>query len=44
MREALEQAGFDPSPSSLRKMIIPREKVRCVRCAVLRCGVALCSV
>ena len=25
--EALEQAGFDPSPASLRKMIIPKDKV-----------------
>ena len=42
MREALEQAGFDPSPSSLRKMIIPREKV----CVALRslCCAALCAV
>jgi hypothetical protein len=27
--EALEQAGFDPSPASLRKMIIPKDKVGC---------------
>ena len=26
--EALEQAGFDPSPASLRKMIIPKDQVR----------------
>ena len=25
--EALEQAGFDPSPASIRKMIIPKDKV-----------------
>lgn len=26
--EALEQAGFDPSPRSLRKMAIPRDKIK----------------
>lgn len=26
--EALEQAGFDPSPASLRKMTIPKDRVR----------------
>ncbi|KAL4419269.1 hypothetical protein ABPG77_004827 [Micractinium sp. CCAP 211/92] len=26
--EALEQAGFDPSPASLRKMAIPRDKIK----------------
>ncbi|PSC67377.1 Allantoate deiminase [Micractinium conductrix] len=26
--EALEQAGFDPSPAALRKMAIPRDKIK----------------
>ncbi len=30
--EALEQAGFDPSPASLRKMAIPRDKASPLPC------------